>query len=534
MKVIVTESIAMEGIQSLIDKGFEVDVRFGIDREELLSVIGTYDAIIVRSVTKIDEELLEKAVNLKVVGRAGNGVDNISLGPCTKRGIIVVNTPESNIMAAAELAIAHAFNAFRNLTRAVIAGKNGDFRRGLFIGNELDDKTVGIIGLGRIGGIVAKKLKGCNMHVIAYDPYITEERFAHFGVRKCETLDELLREADLITIHTPKTPETIGIIGAEEIAKCKDGVRIVNAARGGLVDEKALYDGLVSGKVAFAGLDVLSPEPNYNKKPEDQDYSNPLLSLDNISITPHLGASTAEANFNVGTAVTKLVGQALCGEMVPAVNMPPIKGADMEAIKPYLELAEMMGKIYYQVEKDVVKSIEITYSGDLAEEDTDLITLSAMKGFLQPIVENRVNYVNARMILDSMGVRLEEKKTSTLEKYTNLITIRFISAGKSLSVSGTVFAKSEIRLVDFFGYKMDFEPTENVIAIHNEDVPGMIGKIGTILGANGINITAMQWSSNKGAGRAESFVSVDKKVPKAVIRQISEVEGVLKVSPLSF
>ncbi len=534
MKIIVTESIAKEGIQSLIDSGFDVDVRFGIEREALLDIIDQYDAVIVRSVTKINEELLERASRLKVVGRAGNGVDNISLAACTQRGILVVNTPESNIMAAAELAVAHAFNAFRNLTKAVIAGKNHDFRRGHFIGNELDDKTVGIIGLGRIGGIVAKKLKGCNMHVIAYDPYITEERFKNCGARRCQTLEELLREADLITIHTPKTPETIGIIGAKEIAKCKDGVRIVNAARGGLVDEKALYEGLVSGKVAFAGLDVLDPEPNYNKKPEEQDYQNPLLELDNISVTPHLGASTEEANYNVGTAVTKLVGQALNGEMVPAVNMPPVKAGNMDEMKPYLDLAEMMGKIYYQVEKEVVKSIEITYSGDLAETDTDIITLSAMKGFLEPIVENRVNYVNARLILDSMGVSLEEKKTTKLEKYTNLISIRFVTDQKSLSVSGTVFARSEIRIVDFFGYKMDFEPTSNVIAIHNQDIPGMIGKIGTVLGANGINITAMQWSSNKSAGRAESFVSVDQTVSKEILKQIAELEGVLKVSPLSF
>lgn len=534
MKIIVTESIANEGIQSLIDKGYEVDVKFGIERSELLEIIGEYDALIVRSVTMVNEELLEKAHNLKVVGRAGNGVDNITLPACTQRGIIVVNTPESNIMAAAELAVAHAFNAFRNLTKAVIAGKNGDFRRGNFIGNELDEKTVGIVGLGRIGSIVARKLKGCNMDVIAYDPYVTDERFANCGVRKCETLEELLKEADLITIHTPKTAETIGIIGEREIVMCKDGVRIVNAARGGLVDEKALYNGLVSGKVAFAGLDVLSPEPNYNKKPEEQDYKNPLLELDNIAVTPHLGASTTEANYNVGTAVTKLVGEALSGDVVPAVNMPPLKAGNMEEIKPYLDLAEMLGKIYYQVEKDTVKSIEITYSGDLADKETEIITLSAMKGFLLPIVDTRVNFVNATQILESMGIVLTQKHTTKLEKYTNLITIKFSSEKKSLSVSGTVFAKSEIRIVDFFGYKMDFEPTSNIIAIHNQDVPGMIGKIGTTLGSNGINISAMQWSSNKKAGRAESFVSVDQKASAEVLKQISELEGVLKVSQISF
>ena len=534
MKIIVTESIAKEGIQSLIDEGFEVDVRFGIAREELLNIIADYDAIIVRSVTKVNEELLARAPKLKVVGRAGNGVDNIDLPACTARGIIAVNTPESNIMAAAELAVAHAFDCFRNLTKAVIAGKNKDFRRGTFIGNELDGKTVGIIGLGRIGSIVAKKLGGCNMKVIAYDPYITEERFKNCGVRRCETLEELLKASDLITLHTPKTQETIGMIGEKEIAMCKDGVRIVNAARGGLVNEKALYDGLVSGKVAAAGLDVLDPEPNYNKKPEEQDFDNPLLHLDNVNCTPHLGASTEEANYNVGTAVTKLVGQALNGEVVPAVNMPPIKAGNMEEIKPYLELAEIMGKIYYQVEKEGVKRLEITYSGDLAEKETEIFTLSLIKGFLQPIIPNRVNYVNAKMLLDSMGVDLVEKKTTVLEKYTNLISVKFVTDTKKLNISGTVFAKSEIRIVDFFGYKMDFEPTENVIAIHNKDVPGMIGKIGTVLGSAGINISAMQWSSNVSAGRAESFVSVDQVASAEIIAEISKIDGVLKVSQIHF
>lgn len=534
MKIIVTESIANEGIQSLIDKGYDVDVKFGIEREELLNIIGNYDALIVRSVTLVNEELLEKAPNLKVVGRAGNGVDNITLPACTKRGIIVVNTPESNIMAAAELAVAHAFNAFRNLTKAVIAGKNGDFRRGTFIGNELDEKTVGIIGLGRIGSIVARKLKGCNMHVIAYDPYITDERFVNCGVRKCETLEELIKESDLITIHTPKTKETIGIIGEKEIAMCKDGVRIVNAARGGLVDEKALYDGLVSGKVSFAGIDVLNPEPNYNRKPEDQDYENPLLTLDNCAVTPHLGASTTEANYNVGTAVTKLVGEALEGLVVPAVNMPPLKASNMDELKPYLELAEMLGKIYCQVEDKPVKSIEITYSGDLADKETEIITLSLMKGFLQPLSDTRVNFVNANQIMEAMGIEIHQNYTSKLEKYTNLISVKFCSEEKSLSISGTVFAKSEIRIVDFFGYKMDFEPTNNIVAIHNQDVPGMIGKIGSVLGANGINISAMQWSSNKKAGRAEAFVSVDQKASQDVLVKISELEGVLKVSQISF
>ncbi len=536
MKIIVTESIALEGIEHLKSRGFDVDVKFGIAREELLAIIQEYDALIVRSVTKVNEELFEKASNLKVVGRAGNGVDNIDLKAATARGIIVVNTPESNIMAAAELAVADAYAIFRNLIQSVEAGRNGDFRRGKFIGNELDGKTAGVIGLGRIGTIVARKLMGSNMRVVAYDPYIGDEHFAQLGVTRCETLEELLKQSDLITLHTPKTSETYGLIGEKEIAQCKDGVRIVNAARGGLVNEKALYDALVSGKVAAAALDVLDPEPNYNKKPEEQDYRNPLLTLGNCIITPHLGASTDEANYNVGTAVTQLVGEALEGLVVPAVNMPQVSGGNIEEIKPYLNLAEALGRIYFQTEKKPLKRIEVIYSGDLAKDDvsTGLYTLSVAKGLLGVIVPTRVNYVNAKNLLDSMGIGLVESKSTYLEKYTNLITVRFINEEKTLSVSGTVFAKSELRIVEFYGYRLDFEPSENVLAIQNRDVPGIIGKIGTVLGDAGINIAAVQWSRKDRGDKAEAFVSTDQAADEKTIKELLAIEGVQKVSNINF
>ncbi len=534
MKVIVTERIAEDGINYLKENGFEVDTKFGISHEDLLNIIEEYDAIIVRSVTRVNEELVARGKNLKVAGRAGNGIDNIDVEACTKRGIIVVNTPESNIMAAAELAVGHAFAIFRNIPQANDAGRNKDFRRNRFLGNELDEKTAGIIGLGRIGSIVATKLKGCNMKVIAYDPYITDERFKLLGVTKCETLEELLVKSDLISIHTPKTPETYGILGEKEISKCKKGVRIVNAARGGLVNEKALYNAIKEGQVAAAALDVLDPEPNYDKKPEDQTYENPLLELDNVIITPHLGASTAEANYNVGTAIAKLVGDALSGEMVAAVNMPPMKTKDMSSLKPYLDLAEVLGKIYYQAEKDTVQKIEIIYSGDLADVETKVMSLSVLKGFLEPVRKEKINYVNAELMLKNMGIELTESKSSQLEKYTNLITVKFVTKNKVQSVSGTVFAKEEIRIVDFFGYKLDFEPTPYVIAIQNVDKPGIIGKIGTILGENGINIAAMQWSRNHKNEKAVAFVSVDGEVSNQVLEQLKSIDGVLKASRLSF
>ena len=532
MRIIVTERIADEGVNYLRDCGFDVDIRYGISHAELLEIIPDYDAIIVRSVTKVNKELIERGVNLKVAGRAGNGIDNIDVPACTQKGIIVVNTPESNIMAAAELAIGHAYCIFRNIPQANSAAKKLDFRRNRYIGRELDDKTVGIIGLGRIGSIVARKLKGANMRAIAYDPYITDEKFKRNGVEKCETLDDLLRQADLITIHTPKNEETYGMVGEEQLKKCKSGVRIVNAARGGLINEKALYNALKSGHVAAAAIDVLDPEPGYDKPPEQQTYKNPLLELDNVVISPHLGASTEEANYNVGTAITKLVAGALRGEMVMAVNMPPLESADLAQLRPYLGLAEMLGKLYYQAEKETVEKLEIVYSGDLADKETRIMSLSVLKGFLEPVTSEKVNYVNAELIARNMGLEFIESKSSHLDKYTNLITVKFFTKRSRQSISGTVFAKEEIRIVDFFGYKLDFEPTPFIIALQNIDKPGIIGRIGTLLGQNGINIAAMQWSRNKKGEKAVSFVSVDGEVSADILNQLRQVDGVLKATML--
>ena len=535
MKVIVTEQIAEDGVQYLIDKGFEVDTRIGIPHEELLGIIENYDAIIVRSATRVNDELLQRAKNLKVAGRAGNGIDNIDVPACTRRGILVVNTPESNINAAAELAIGLAFSLFRNIPQAYCAGKAyNDFRRSKFTGNELDGKTVGVIGFGKIGAIVAKKFYGCNMRVVAYDPFVTDEKFKKLGIEKCETLEDLLKQSDLITIHMPKTSETYNMIDEKELKQCKKGVRIVNAARGGLINEKALYNAIQEGLVAGAALDVLEHEPNYEKKPEEQDFTNPLLELDSVIYVPHLGASTAEANYNVGTAVAELVAGALNGEMVAAVNMPPMKTKDLTELKPYIDLAEMLGRIYYQAEKDTVQKIEIIYSGDLVDKETDVLTLSVLKGFLDPIIKEKVNYVNAELMLKNLGVELTESRSSQLDKYTNLLTVKFITKSKQMSVSGTIFAKEELRIVDFFGYKLDFEPSPYVIAVQNIDKPGIIGRIGTTLGENNINIAAMQWSRSRKGEKAVSFVSVDGEISDQMLQLLKNTEGVLKVSRLRF
>ncbi len=533
MRIMISEKIAAESVQYLRDQGFDVDEKLGFTQEEIENMMEPYDALIVRSVTQVNEALVSKAPNLKVVGRAGNGIDNIQVDACTKKGIIAVNTPEANIMAAGELAVGLAFDAFRNISLADRKARVDDFRRGTMIGNELEGKTAGIIGLGRIGSIVARKFIGIGMTVIAYDPYISDEKFNNLGVKKCKTLDELIAVADLISFHTPKNKETYNMIDAPELAKCKKGVRIVNAARGGLVNEKALYDALVSGQVAAAGIDVFDKEPSYDKKPGEQNFQHPLLTLQNCVITPHLGASSHEANWNVGTAVTELVAKALKGELVAAINMPTISGR-LSEMAPYIELSEKLGSIYFQTEKQRVNKIELIFSGDLASKETGLITLSALKGFLTPITHERLSFVNVMQNVKNMGIEIVESKTSHLEKYTNLITIIFHSDDKSLSVSGTVFAKDSIRLVDFFGYHMDFEPAENVIAMQNTDKPGIIGKVGTVLGLRDINITSMNWSSKKDKQKAVSFVSVEKDIDQDTIDALSEIDGVLRVSVLHF
>jgi len=321
-------------------------------------------------------------------------------------------------------------------------------------------------------------------------------------------------------------------VGGQELKIGKKGVRIGNAARGGLINEKALYNAIKSGHVAGAGIDVLDPEPGYDKPPEEQTYKNPLLELDNVILTPHLGASTEEANYNVGTAITKLVAETLKGEMVAAVNMPPLKSGDLAALKPYIDLAEMLGKIYYQAERERVEKLEVVYCGDLADKETRILSLSVLKGFLDPVIQERVNYVNAELIAENMGIELIESRSSHLDKYTNLITVKFITKTRELSISGTIFAKEELRIVDFFGYKLDFEPTPYVIAIQNIDKPGIIGRIGTLLGSNGINIAAMQWSRNRKGEKAVSFVSVDGDLSNDILAQLRQTEGVLKASML--
>lgn len=535
MKILVTESIAADAINYLKNEGFEVEEYLGHKQEEIEQYIKGFDGLIVRSATKVNEALLANADCLKVVGRAGNGIDNIDVKACTAKGVIAVNTPEANIIAAGELAVGLAFAVFRNICLANDGVHNDDFRRGNWIGNELEGKTAGIIGLGRIGSIVARKLKGIGMTVVAYDPHVPQEKFDLCGVERCKELDDLLKVADLITLHTPKNKETYNILAKEQLYKCKKGVRIVNAARGGLVNEADLAEALASGQVAGAGIDVFDVEPSYNKEPGSQQFKNVLLDAPNCIITPHLGASTKEANHNVGAQVTELVAKALKGELVAAINMPSFSG-DMAAIKPYISLAEKLGRLYYQAENTPVKKVEVTYRGAIANQEVGLITLSLLKGMLEGMGNQHVSFVNTHEAIKECGITFSENKTTEINKYNNLINVKFYTDdGRELELNGTVFGQETEVLVSFFGYEMNFEFADTIIAMQNDDVPGVIGKAATILGSRGINIASMHWGRKQdSAKKAQSFIAVEQAVDQDVLDELSKVDRINRISLLEF
>ncbi len=519
MKVLIAESVAEKCIEILKENGIHVDVKLKMSREELLNIIEDYDGIIVRSVTGVNEELYEKAKNLKVVGRAGNGVDNIDLNGATSRGIIVVNTPDSNTVSAAEHTIGLLTSSIRNIPRANESIRNGKWERAPFKGVELYQKTLGIVGLGRIGSMVATRMQAFEMNVIAYDPYITDERFKKYGVKKVDTLEELMKESDFISVHTPKTEETFGMIGKKEFSLAKKGVRLVNCARGGIIEEDALLEALNEGIAASAAVDVLVDEPGTN---------SPLLKFDNTVITPHLGASTYEAQINVGKTVAKQVVAALKGELVAnAVNLPSLKHQELKFIEKYLKLGEILGKLYYQLEKEAINKVEIIYSGKAADSETSTITLGILKGIFEPILNHRVNYVNAGVIAKNRGVSVVESTEHDISSYSNLVTLKIYSESKVFKVAGTI-GRKDIRIVNINDYKFDVIPSQYMLVANNLDKPGMIGQIGVALGKENVNINVMQVSQNTSQNDAMMFLTVDSEIPADSLNRINEVDGIKK------
>ncbi len=529
MKVLVAEKIAQVGID-ILEEDFDVDFKPNMLPEELLECIHQYDALIVRSATKVTADVIERGTKLKVIGRAGIGVDNIDLDVATSKGIIVVNTPTSNNISTAEHTIALMLALARNIPEAHMTLKSGTWKRSSFKGVELYDKTVVVMGMGRIGSIVAQRLKRFGMNVLAYDPYIDDTRFSKIGVEKIDTIEEAMKRADFITLHLPKTDETMGIIGEKELSMAKPNLRIVNCARGGLIDEDALYQALKEKKIAGAALDV------YVNEPKETDgggiFDSPFKDLDNVVLTPHLGATTAEAQENVGEAIATQVSQALKGNIVNAVNLSGLRVEDMEFIIPYLKLGETLGKLYYAVDTLPVQKVEVSYSGDIAKEETKLITLSCLSGLLNKVMEERVNFVNVEMIVKNRGIEVVESITSSTEHYTNLVTMKIMNKEREVTFAGTVFGGEEIRIVNFDGYHVDFVPTKHMVAIYNIDKPGVIGQMGTIIGLSGVNIATMRVSRNEGTDMAIAIINIDSQLPKDTLKILKNVDGILKVQQI--
>jgi D-3-phosphoglycerate dehydrogenase / 2-oxoglutarate reductase len=507
-RVLVREPIAEAGIQLLAER-FDVDVNGAAPLEER---IGDYDAIIIRSGTQLTAELIERADRLKVIGRAGVGVDNVDVDAATRRGIVVANAPESTVVSAAEHAIGLLVALARHIPQAHAALKQGRWERSAHGGIELEGKTLGVLGFGRIGQQVARRATGLGMRVVAYDPFVGKERFRELGVERVETPDEVLGAAEFLTLHLPLTPETTRIIDAEAIERMPDGARLVNAARGELVDEHALVAALRSGKLAGAALDVFSAEP----------YSGPLLELDNVVVTPHLAASTEEAQDRAGVIVAEQVAAALAGELVTnAVNIPAIGPDDLEVLGPFVPLAAKLGRLAMELAGGRATQIELTYYGNLSEYDTRLLTAAALNGAFQNRFDQPVNYVNAPLLAEERGIEVVERRRRSSRDFTNLVRVGVTTEGGELRVAGTTIGRDHrMWLVSALGFELEMELAPLLVFFRYDDVPGVIGRVGTLFGEAGVNIANMAVSRTRRGGKALMALSVDNEAPLELVDRV--------------
>ncbi|ADG89513.1 D-3-phosphoglycerate dehydrogenase [Thermobispora bispora] len=508
--VLVAEEISEAGL-AVLGADFEVRHTDGSNRTALLSAIGEAEALIIRSATQVDAEVIAAAPKLRVIARAGVGLDNVDVEAATKAGVMVVNAPTSNITSAAEHTVAMILASARNIPQAHAALKGGEWKRSKYTGVELDQKVVGILGLGKIGQLVAQRLQPFGVELLAYDPYVQPARAAQMGVRLVQ-LDELLRRSDFITVHLPKTKETIGLIGDRELQLVKPTVRLINVARGGIIDENALYAALKEGRVAGAALDVFAKEPC---------TESPLFEFDNVVVTPHLGASTHEAQEKAGTQVARSVKLALAGEFVPdAVNVQG--GVIAEEIKPGLPLTEKLGRIFTALAGEVASRLDVEVRGEIAEKDVRVIELAALKGVFTDVVEDAVTYVNAPLLAKDRGMSVELVTSAESPDWRNLITIRGILAdGRTVSVSGTLSGPRQImKIVEVNGFAMEIEPTDHLAFFTYIDRPGIVGVVGRILGEHGINIASMQVSRNVKGGKALIALTVDSAIPSELVEEI--------------
>lgn len=517
MKVLAMDKCAEEGLKILKDAGITVDSKAGLSEDELIKIIPEYDALIVRSETKATPKIIEAGKNLRIIGRAGVGVDNIDLPTATKNGVIVVNSPEGNTVAAAEHTWAMLLSMARSIPQAHSKLKTGVWDKKSFKGVEVLNKTLGVVGLGKIGRRVASYAMGMGMTVLAYDPFVNEEYAKTLGVKLAD-LETIYKNSDFITFHIPKTKETLNMINKDTMAKMKKGVRLVNVARGGIINEADLAEALKSKQVAAAALDVFEKEPT---------ESSPLFALDNIVVTPHLGASTVEAQVNVAIDVAEQILEVLRGGAArSAVNIPSMKPELLAPVRSYMSIAEKLGKFASQIIKGAVSKVTVEYSGEIAELNTSPLTTIALKGLLEPIMDVKVNFVNAPLMAKERGIEIVESKSKEARDFASLISVRIKTEKGEREVGGTVFDKLGDRLVSIDGYRVDAVPQGYMLIINNIDKPGMIGKVGTFLGENKINIASMDVGRIKVNEAAVMVINVDADVPDALLQKMTKIEGI--------
>ena len=525
-KVLISDALSPAAVQIFKDRGIEVDFQpaLGKDKEKLAGVVGNYDGLAIRSATKVTAKIVEHAKNLKVIGRAGIGVDNVDIPAATARGIIVMNTPFGNSITTAEHAISLMLALARQIPEADASTRAGKWEKNKFLGVEIFGKTLGVIGCGNVGSIVADRALGLKMKVIAYDPFLSADRATDLGVEKVE-LEELFKRADFITLHAPLTDKTRNVVNADAMKAMKKGVRIVNCARGGLVDEAALYEALKNGHVAGAAFDVFVTEPA---------TENPLFALPNVVCTPHLGASTSEAQENVALQIAEQMSDYLLrGAISNAVNFPSISAEEAPKLKPFVALAEKLGSFAGQLTETGISKVQLAYEGAVAQMNTKALTSAALAGLLRPMLGD-VNVVSAPVVAKERGIVIEEVTREMPEDYESLITVTVTTERQSRHVSGTVFADGRPRIVNIKGIRMDAEFGPSMIYITNRDKPGFIGKFSSTLGEAGINIATFHVGRDAPGGNAVALIEIDGELPETVLTKVRALPQVQSAKPLHF
>lgn len=526
-KILVSDALSEEGLKILREtEGFEVDVKTGLKPEELKEIINAYDALIVRSATKANKDLIQAATKLKVIGRAGVGLDNVDLPAATERGIVVMNTPAGNTISTCEHTMSMLMALARSIPLANATTKKGEWKRSKFMGIELYKKTLGIVGLGRIGREVASRALSFGMKILAYDPFLSREVAQDLGI-EVANLETLFKNADFITVHVPLTDDTKHMISEKEISLMKKNCRLINCARGGIIDEVALIKAIKEGRIAGAALDVFEKEP--------PDPENELLKLDNVVVSCHLGASTEEAQVNVAIEVAECVRDYLLGKGIRnAANYPSIDAELYKILQPYIIMSEKLGSFASQIIEGAIQEIEIRYTGEINKYDTASLSMAIVKGLLTPILKDAVNYINAIPVARSRGIKIEQTKSSTEEDFVNLVSIKIITDKETRTVAATLSPKREPRIVRIDDFYVEASPSGCLLVMKNWDKPGIIGNIGTLMGKHSINIAAMTFGRKTQGGVAVSILNVDSPVSQELLEQIKKIENILEVKVIKF